>query len=414
MHRVVIIGAGFGGLEAAKALAKAPVEVTVVDRSNHHLFQPLLYQVATAGLAAPAIAMPIRHILRGQRNATVLMEDVERIDPRAKLVHCAGGATLAYDSLIVAAGATHSYFGHDEWAGIAPGLKTLADATRIRSRILDAFEQAEREPEHAEKLLTLIVIGGGPTGVEMAGTMAEVSRETLRREFRRIRPEAARVILIEGSDRVLGAYSEDLSAKALQQLHSLGVETRLSARVTAIDAEGVMIGDERLPARTVVWAAGVQASPLGKSLGVPLDRAGRVPVEADLRVSGYDGLYVVGDLAAATSDGQPVPGVSPAAKQMGRRAAANIVLGLQGKPGVPFHYRDYGSVATIGRARAIAHVGPVKLSGLPAWLFWLFIHIYFLIGFRNRLMVMADWAFAYFSFSRSARIIDNAQTGAQE
>jgi NADH dehydrogenase len=406
MHKVVIIGAGFGGLEAAKKLAKEKVEVTLIDRSNHHLFQPLLYQVATAGLAATAVAMPIRHILKRQQNVTVLMQEVSAVDTANNQIELACGSRLPYDSLIVAAGSTHSYFGHDDWAQFAPGLKSLEDARKIRGQILGAFEEAERMPEQAGKLLTFVVIGGGATGVEMAGTIAEITHHTLRSEFRRIRPETARVILVEGGPRILPTFEAPLSAKALTQLQSLGVEVRLNAKVTNIDAGGVAIGDERLDAGTVIWAAGVQASPLAKTLGVALDRSGRVAVEPDLSVPGHPNVYVIGDLAAASSRGTPVPGVSPAAKQMGRRAAQNIVLRMQDKPGRPFVYIDYGAVATIGRARAIAQAGPLRISGFPAWLFWLVIHIYFLIGFRNRLMVMADWAVAYFSFSRSARIIN--------
>ncbi|MGE0799445.1 MAG: NAD(P)/FAD-dependent oxidoreductase [Lautropia sp.] len=406
MHHVVIIGCGFGGIEAAKGLGSvAGIRVTILDRCNHHLFQPLLYQVATAGLSAPAISAPIRHIFQRHDNITVLMHEVVAIEPAAKQVVVETGEKIGYDSLIIASGSTHSYFGHDEWAEHAPGLKTLADAMEIRRRVLYAFEAAELDPERADQWLSFVVIGGGPTGVEMAGTMAEIAHRTLKREFRRIAPERARIVLVEGADRILAMYPPKLSASALDQLRTLGVEVLLDAKVTGIDAFGIRIGERRLEARTVIWAAGVQASPLGGFLGVALDRAGRVPVAPDLTVPGCDGVYVVGDLAAASSDGKPVPGVSPAAKQMGRSAAANIRRRLAGLPATPFRYIDYGSMATIGRKRAIAKLHWLELRGLPAWLLWLFAHIYFLIGFRNRLMVFADWAFAYFTFARSARVI---------
>ncbi len=407
MHHVIIIGCGFAGLEAAKTLANKPVKVTVLDRTNHHLFQPLLYQVATAGLSAPAIAAPIRRILRKQKNLTVLMKEVTHLDPMGKQVHCEDGEIFAYDSLIVATGATHSYFGHDEWAEHAPGLKTLEDAMNIRRRILTAFERAEDEPAQAAQWLSFAVIGAGPTGVEMAGTMAEIARHTLRGEFRNIDPTTAQILLIEGGPRVLASYAPDLSDKALRQLSKLGVQVRLNAKVSEIDADGVWIGQEHLAARTVIWAAGVQASPLAKSLGVPLDRAGKVPVQSDLSVPGLQDVYVVGDLAVALSHGKPAPGVSPAAKQMGRTVARNILAKIAGRPPQPFVYVDYGSLATIGRSSAIAHVGPFKFSGFPAWLFWLFVHVFFLIGFRNRLMVIADWAWSYLTFARSARIMQS-------
>ncbi|MBS0309266.1 MAG: NAD(P)/FAD-dependent oxidoreductase [Proteobacteria bacterium] len=414
MTHIVILGCGFGGLEAAKALASADVSITLIDRSNHHLFQPLLYQVATAGLSAPAIAAPIRHIFAHQRNLTTLMGTVTDIDVAQRLVMLEDGAKLTYDYLIVATGATHSYFGRDEWAAVAPGIKTLDDAFEVRRRTLLAFERAERENDATQSApwLTFAVIGGGATGVEMAGTMAEIARHTLHGEFRRIDSRQARVVLLEGNDRVLPPFPPDLSEKARKQLEKLGVEVRTSCRVTAIDADGLTFtsaqGEERLVAKTVIWAAGVAASPLGKSLGVALDRAGRVPVEPDLSIAGHPEVYVVGDLAAATSDGKPVPGVSPAAKQMGRTAARNILRRLRNQPVEIFRYRDYGSLATIGRKAAVAMLGKVKFSGFSAWLFWLFVHIYFLIGFRNRLMVMADWAWAYMTFQRSARIVTGA------
>jgi len=416
-HHVLIIGCGFGGLEAARALADEDgVRVTLVDRSNHHLFQPLLYQVATGGLSAPSIAAPIRHMLRKQRNATVLMAEVVGIDKDVRCVQLADGQRIDYDSLIVASGATHSYFGNDQWAEHAPGLKTLDDAFKLRAKVLLAFEQAElaRDAAAREPWLTFVVIGAGPTGVEMAGTMAEIARHTLKNEFRRIDPAGAQVLLLEGSGRVLQTFKPELSDKAARQLTALGVQVRCGAKVVAIDAEGVEVEEAgqrlRIPARTVVWAAGVAASPLGRCLDVPVDRAGRVIVGPDLSIPGHPEVCVVGDLAAALSherDGstRPAPGVSPAAKQMGRLAAANLIARLHGKPPEAFRYTDYGALATIGRSAAVADLGAVRFSGLAAWLFWLFVHIYFLIGFRNRFVVMMDWATSYFSFQRHARVI---------
>ena len=411
MPHVIIIGCGFGGLAAARELAGADLRITMIDRSNHHLFQPLLYQVATAGLSAPAISAPIRNILSGQRNVTTLMADVTAIDVAARSLTLEDGTTMAYDHLIVAAGSTHSYFGRDDWAALAPGLKTLEDAFEIRRRVLMAFEHAERETDvrRRQEWLTFTVIGGGATGVEMAGTMVEIARHTLSGEFRNIDPRSARVVLIEGADRILGAYPPDLSEKAREQLQRLGVDVRTGSRVVHIDETCVRYadfdGEQMLASRTVIWSAGVAASPLGKSLGVQTDRAGRVPVSPQLSIEGHDDVYVIGDLAAAQSEGKPVPGVSPAAKQMGRVAARNIKLRIAGREPETFVYRDYGSLATIGRKAAIAMVGRFKFSGLPAWLFWLFVHVYFLIGFRNRLMVLGDWAWAYFTFKRSARVI---------
>jgi NADH dehydrogenase len=400
---VLILGCGFAGLWAAQALRKAPVEVTVLDRTNHHLFTPLLYQVATAGLSAPAIAGPIRHILAGQRNTTVLLGDANSINAKEKYVLLEDGGRLPYGKLIVATGTTHSYFGHDEWAAVAPGLKTLNDALDIRRKVLLAFERAERETDPARRAawLTFVVIGGGPTGVELAGTFAEIARHTLRGEFRRIDPHSARVVLVEGTSRILPAYPPGLSRKAQLQLERLGVTVWMGRMVTGIDADGVSLGSERVSARTVIWAAGVAASPLGASLGVPLDRAGRVRVEPDLTVPGHPEIYVAGDLAAV--DG--VPGIAPAAKQMGRHAARNIIANIRGQPSKPFRYRDYGQLATIGRNAAVAVMGKLELSGFPAWLVWLVAHIYFLINFRNRLIVMIDWGWAYFTYQRYARII---------
>ena len=404
---VVILGAGFGGLWAAQALKRAPVRVTVLDRTNHHVFQPLLYQVATAGLAAPAISAPIRHILADQQNATVLLGEAQRIEPAQRKVVLEDGAEIAYDHLIVATGAIDNYFGNSAWASFAPSLKTLADAFEIRRRILLAYEHAERETDPVRRAawLTFVVIGGGATGVELAGILAEISRHTLRGEFRNFDPRNARIVLVEGSDRVLPPYPRDLSEKARLQLERLGVTVWLGKRVTGIDAEGVTMGADRLAARTVLWAAGVAASPLGASLGAPLDRAGRVIVGPDLSVPGHPEVSVIGDLAAAQSDGKPVPGIAPAAKQMGRHVAKNILRRIRGEQPAEYRYRDYGQLATIGRNAAVAYFGSFKLSGYPAWLAWLLAHIYFLINFRSRLVVMIDWAWAYWTMERSARIV---------
>lgn len=417
MQHVIILGCGFGGLAAARELARSDVRITLIDRSNHHLFQPLLYQVATAGLSAPAISAPIRHILASQANLTTIMAAVEAIDVGRRVVRLEDGSEIAYDYLVVATGSTHSYFGRDDWAAVAPGLKTLEDAFNIRRRILMAFEYAEREndPEKRAAWLTFTVIGAGATGVEMAGTLIEIARHTLRGEFRRIDPLQTRVVLLEGGERVLQAYPPDLSEKARQQLVKLGVEVSTGSRVTEIDPSGVIYttaqGAQQLASRTVIWSAGVAASPLGKELGVALDRAGRVVVEGDLSIPGHPEVFVIGDLAAAVSEGKPVPGVSPAAKQMGRLAAINIRKRIAGQSTATFTYQDLGSLATIGRKAAIAMVGKLKFSGYPAWLFWLFVHVYFLIGFRNRLMVMMDWAWAYLTFKRSARVIADTVGG---
>src|SRR5438094_2842152 len=401
--RVVIVGCGFGGLWAAQALRRAPVELTVIDRTNHHLFTPLLYQVATAGLSAPSVAGPIRHILADQANTTVLYGEARAIDVARRVVRLENGDELAYDYLILAAGTTHSYFGHDEWAAYAPGLKTLEDALEIRRRVLTAFECAEPEPDPVKRAtwLTFVVVGGGATGVELAGTFAEIARHTLRGEFRRIDPHNARVVLVEGTDRVLPPYPPDLSAKAQRALERLGVTVWPGRTVTGIDAEGVQLGHDRIAAKTVIWAAGVKSSPLGAATGAPLDRAGRVKVEPDLSVPGHAEIFVVGDLAAV----EGVPGIAPAAKQMGRHAGRNVLRRIEGKPTVRFKYRDYGQLATIGRNAAVAMIGRLHLSGFPAWLVWLVAHIYFLMNFRNRLVVMFDWAWSYFSYQLYARII---------
>lgn len=404
--RIVIVGAGFAGLFAARELRRAPVEVVVVDRSNHHLFQPLLYQVASAALNPSDIATPIRRVLRRQRNATVLLDEVRAVDTQRRILHTAGGA-IDYDYLIVASGATHSYFGNDGWACHAPGLKSLDDATQIRSRILYAFEAAERETDPAARAawLTFVVIGAGPTGVELAGALAEIAFRALVPDFRRIDSRQARVVLLEGSDRVLPPYSPSSSASAQRQLEQLGVEVRTGAMVTGIDAGGVTIGDEHIAARTVLWAAGVQASPLGAALGTRTDRAGRVHVAADLSLPSAPEVFVAGDLCHFEQDGAPIPGVAPAAMQAGRHAAANILRRIAGKPTRPFRYVDKGSLATIGRAAAVAEIGGLRLSGLLAWLAWLVVHIFFLIGFRNRLLVLFEWAWAYITHQRGARLI---------
>ena len=403
---VVIVGGGFAGLRAARALRRAPVDVTLLDRRNHHVFQPLLYQVATAGLSAPEIAAPLRSILRRQPNVAVLMAEVVSVDVSRRVVVLSDGE-MPYDYLILATGATHSYFGHDAWARHAPGLKSIEDALEIRRRLFVAFERAERETDASARRvwLTFLVVGGGPTGVELAGTVAEIARHTLAREFRRIDPSQARVVLLEGTDRVLPPYPPGLSQKARQQLEGLGVEVRTSALVTGVDEGGVWLGAERLAARTVLWAAGVTASPVGRSLGAAMDRAGRVRVEKDLTLPGKPEVFVAGDLALFEQDGRPVPGVAPAAMQMGRHAARNVRRSLAGQPLLPFRYVDKGSLATIGRRAAVADFGRIRLWGFPAWMAWLSIHIFFLIGFRNRLVVLLDWARAYVSYQRSARLI---------
>ena len=375
----------------------------MLDRTNHHLFSPLLYQVATAGLSAPAIAAPIRHILAGQRNVTVLMGEAKEVNAREKFVLLEDGGRVPYEYLVVATGAAHSYFGRDEWAPFAPGLKTLEDALEIRRRMLLAFERAERETDPARRAawLTFVVIGAGPTGVELAGQFAEIARHTLRGEFRRIDPHSARVVLVEGAERILTAYPPDLSKKAQLQLERLGVTSWVGRMVTGVDADGISLGDERISARTVVWAAGVAASPVARSLGASLDKAGRVQVAPDLSVPGHPEIFVIGDLAALPG----VPGIAPAAKQMGRHTASNIIASIRGKERKPFRYRDYGQLATIGRNSAVAVIGKLKLSGYLAWITWLLAHIYFLINFRNRLVVMIDWAVAYWTYQRYARIL---------
>jgi NADH dehydrogenase len=405
----VILGCGFGGLWAAQGLRRAPAEVTVIDRTNHHLFTPLLYQVATAGLSAPDIAGPIRHILGGQKNTTVLLAEAQEIRPAEKSVRLEDGASVPYDYLVVATGTVNNYFGNDAWERHAPGLKTLEDALDMRARILLAFERAEREADAARRAawLTFVVIGGGATGVELAGTLAEIARRTLPGEFRRFDPRNARVILVEAGERVLPPYTPDLSEKARRQLERLGVAVFLQKRITGVDAEGVQLGEERIAAKTVLWAAGVKSSPLGAFLGAPLDRAGRVRVAPDLSLPAHPEIFVVGDLARV----EGVPGIAPAAKQMGRHAARNILKRISGTETLPFRYRDYGQLATIGRNAAVAMLGKLHLSGYPAWLTWLVAHIYFLINFRNRVVVLIDWAWAYWTFDRNARIVLRNNSG---
>jgi NADH dehydrogenase len=405
--QVVIVGGGFGGLYAAKALRGAPVRVSVVDRRNHHLFQPLLYQVATAGLNPADIAAPIRSILRGQENVQVLLAEATAVDRANRRVLFSDGE-IQYDFLIVATGATHAYFGRDHWAAHAPGLKSIEDALDIRRRVFLAYEAAEREPEPERRRawMTFVIIGAGPTGVEMAGALAEISRHALAAEFDHIDPGQARIVLLEGGPRVLPSYPEMLSEKARRQLEGLGVEVRSGALVTAVDGHGVEIGQERLRARTVVWAAGVAASALARSLGVPLDRAGRVIVRPDLTLPGDDDVYVIGDLAALEQDGRLVPGVCPAAIQQGRHAATNVLRRARGEPNAAFRYRDKGSFATIGRGAAVGELpAGLRLAGFPAWIAWMAIHIFFLIGFRNRVLVMFQWAYSYLTFRRGVRLI---------
>jgi len=409
--RVVIIGGGFGGLYAARALRRAPVDVTLVDRRNFHLFQPLLYQVATASLSPGDIASPLRNILRRQKNVRVWLAEARSIDVARRTVTLEDGA-LDYDWLILATGATHAYFGHSEWERFAPGLKSIEDAFAMRRRFLLAFEQAEREPDPALRrtLTSFVIVGAGPTGVELAGAMAEIAQKVMPREFRAIDTRATRVVLLEGADRVLPGYPPDLSTKARRQLEKLGVEVRTSALVTRIEEDAVLIGDERLPARNVFWAAGVAASPLGATLGVPLDRAGRVLVGPDLSIPGHPEVFVIGDLAHATRDDGMVPGVAQGAMQGGRFVARAIAADLANRPRGIFRYRDKGSLATIGRAAAVADFGWLRVSGFFAWAVWVFVHILYLIGFRNRILVMLQWAWAYLTYQRGIRLITGEET----
>jgi len=405
--RVVIIGAGFGGLLAARTLAKYPVQITLIDRQNFHTFQPLLYQVATAGLSPGEIAAPIRWIMRNHRNVEVLMSEVQGFDLTRRMVKIEDGE-VSYDYLIVAAGASHAYFGHDEWEPFAPGLKTIEDALEIRRRVLLAFELAERQADTDKEQVQLnfVVVGGGPTGVELAGTLAEISRQVLANEFRTIDPKKTRILLLEGGPRILPAYPSDLSRSAEEQLRQLGVEVQTSAMVTLIEAGAVHVGGTRLPAAVILWAAGVAASPLGKMLGAPVDRAGRVLVNPDLSIPGNPNVFVIGDLAALKDEhGHWLPGLSPVAIQEGKATAHNIGRELQGEPRKNFHYWNKGTLATIGRAAAVADFGRIHISGFLAWLAWLFVHIFFLIGFRNRLIVMIQWAWSYLTYERGARLI---------
>ncbi|MER8709086.1 NAD(P)/FAD-dependent oxidoreductase [Mesorhizobium sp. M1088] len=408
-HRVVVVGAGFGGLEFTRALAGSPVRITMIDRRNHHLFQPLLYQVATTALATSEVAWPIRHLLRRRKDVTTLLATVTGIDRTGKRVLLQDGGTVAYDTLVLATGARHAYFGHDEWEPFAPGLKTLEDATTIRRRILLAFEQAERETDPAQRqaLLTLAIVGGGPTGVELAGTIAELAHDTLRGEFRNIDTRQTRVVLIEAGDRILSNFAPELSDYATKALERLGVTVELGRAVTRCDAEGVVFGDTHLPARTILWAAGVAASPAAEWLGAAADRAGRVLVEPDLRVPGNPEIFVIGDAAhVLRPDGRLVPGVAPAAKQQGRHVAATIKARLTGDTiPRPFSYRHDGDLATIGKRAAAIDFGWIKLTGRLAWWLWGLAHIYFLIGFRNRLAVSLSWLWIYFTGQRSARLI---------
>jgi NADH dehydrogenase len=404
---VVIVGGGFAGLYAARSLAHAPVRVTLIDRRNHHLFQPLLYQLATAGLQPSDIAAPIRKILRDQKNLTVLMGKVREIDPTTRAVRLSD-RSMSYDHLLVATGAKSDYFGHNEWERHAPGLKSIEDALEIQSRVLLAYEAAERETdaERRREWLTFVVVGAGPTGVELAGALGEIAHRTLARDFRNFDPRETRVVLLDGSPTILGTFRPELCQKATQQLNTLGVEVRTGARVVDIDEHGVQLEDDRIPARTVLWAAGVRGSRLGASLGVPLSRRGQVIVQPDLSIPGHPEVFVAGDLAALEQeDGTLVPGVAPAAIQMGKHVAHNILRRAEGRATEPFRYVDKGSLATIGRARGVAQFGKWSFSGIVAWWLWLVVHIFFLIGFRNRVVVMMEWTWAYWTYSRSNRVI---------
>ena len=413
MPRVVIVGGGFGGLNVARALAGADVSVTLLDRHNYHLFQPLLYQVATASLSPGDVASPIRWILRHQQNVEVLLADVREIDPAGRRVLIDGAESIAYDYLVLAPGAAHAYFGHPEWAEHAPGLKTLDDALEMRRRVLLAFEAAEREADadRQRRLLTFVIVGAGPTGVELAGALAEIARQSLRKDFRRIHPESARIVLLEGGPSVLPPFAEPLRDAARRSLERLGVEVRTGSVVTSVDEDGVTIGAERISAGTVLWAAGVAASPIARSLGVPLDRAGRVTPEPTLALAAHPEIFIVGDLCVFVQDGKPLPGVAQVAMQQGTRAGKNVLRAIAGQPLEPFRYTDYGIMATIGRNAAVGDVFGLKISGFFAWLFWIFLHIFWLIGFRNRFVVMTEWAWAYFSLQRRVRLITGASAG---
>jgi NADH dehydrogenase len=404
--RVIIIGAGFGGLETAKRLSRAPVDITIIDRKNYHCFQPLLYQVATAALSPADIAWPIRHILRRQENATVFMAEVTGIDADARRVETRAGA-FAFDFLVVATGATHSYFGHDEWADFAPGLKSIEDATRIRRGILSAFERAELARDEAERrrLLTFVIVGGGPTGVEMAGAIAEIARQTLARDFRRIDPRTSRCILVEAGPRLLPSFSEAHSNYARDTLTKMGVEVRTSSKVTRCDQGGVDLANQRIGASSIIWAAGVVASPAASWLAAEHDRAGHVIVERDLSLPGHREIFVIGDTAFVRESERPIPGLAPAAKQMGDYVGRLISARLAGRSLPPFHYRDQGALATIGRRAAVVELGPIQLRGIMGWAFWSIVHVYFLIGLKNRFVVAMTWLWSYLTFQRGARLI---------
>ena len=409
--RVVVIGGGFGGLYAARAFKRMDVDLTVIDRTNHHLFQPLLYQVATATLAPTDITAPIRWLLARQKNATVLMSEVQRIDVTRRLIEIEGEREVPYDYLIVAAGARHSYFAHPEWETAAPGLKSIDDAIRLRQRILSAFERAELETDPAEQAawLTFVIVGGGPTGTELAGMLPTIARHILPRDFRRIAHAPVRVVLLEGGPKVLSTYPDELSEHARRDLANLGVDVRTGALVTAVERGQVRVGDsEVIRSNTVIWAAGNAASPLGKSLGAPVDRVGRVLVQPDLSIPGHPEVFVIGDMASIATRGKPVPGVAPAAMQMGAYAAHAVRRDLEQRPRKPFVYRNKGDLATIGRHRAIADFGWLQVTGGIAWWFWLFLHIMYLAGFRNRLSVLIEWAYSYFTYERGARLITRA------
>lgn len=414
--RIVIIGAGFAGLSAAAALRRAPAELTLIDRRNHHLFQPLLYQVATASLPSTEIAWPIRAVLRRQRNATILMSEVTGIDTTQRIIHCQDRAPVAYDKLIIATGVRHAYFGNDGWAAHAPGLKNLGDALALRRRILTAFERAEAATDAAEqqRQLTFVVVGAGPTGVEMAGALAELAYRTLTAEFRHIDPDAARVILLEAGPRVLPAFSPASSAYAQQALRKLGVDVRTGTAVADCHAGGVRVGDQHIPAATTVWAAGVQAAAIGQWLDAPTDRAGRVRVNADFSVPGQSDIFVIGDSAAVTDrHGQPVPGIAPAAKQQGRYVARKLLANLhQRQPPGPFRYRHHGNLATIGRHAAIVDLKRIRFTGRSAWWLWGLTHIYFLIGVRAPILVALEWLWSYITSGKGARVIMEANSGA--
>ncbi len=404
--RIVVIGGGFAGLWAVRGLRHASADILLIDRSNHHTFQPLLYQVATAGLAAPSIAAPLRHMLRRQRNVTVILGDVTAIDTVARRV-TADPISYPYDYLVVASGATHAYFGHDDWKRDAGGLKTLDDALAMRARILTAFERAEAAADRSEQAawMTFVIVGGGPTGVELAGTLAEIARHTLKGEFRRIRPAAARILLVEAGPRVLPAFAETLSRSAERDLRRLGVTVHTGRAIAGVSPGGVSMDGEWIAARTVLWAAGVEASALGRRLGVDVDHSGRVRVCPDLSLEGFPEVFVAGDLARVGAGPDAVPGLAAAAKQMGAHVARSLKARLRARPTTAFHYRNYGQLATIGRRAAVAQLGPLRLAGVIGWWFWLTVHIFFLIGFRNRLVVMIDWASAYWTYRRGARII---------